>query len=109
MQQERRHRNTEEDRYPHEGQILDALDGIKAQISALSMKVQELESRLFIDNGRKSIQTRLCNLESAFKIFVTVIVIIGTAVATNCARKMIVQPTTINITDKHTVESENEK
>lgn len=89
--------------------ISEALDRMTAELHMMSVEIADLRNRIFVDNGRKSIQTRLCNLESSFKVAITVVLIIATAAATNYARKLIVPGSSITVMDSHTVEKTDEK
>ena len=95
---------TEERCRLQEGLFMEKLDEIRDDIKSVKCSVEDFHDRLFVDNGRKSFQTRLTNLEWSFKLAVAIASIVLAAVATNYARKMLVPPTTLIVQDGHTID-----
>lgn len=93
-----------------EGLFMEKLDEIRDDLKYVKSSVSDFHDRMFVDNGRKSFQTRLTNLEWSLKVTVVIASIIATALATNYARRILVPPTTVVVQDGHTVEKiQNEK
>lgn len=60
--------------------ILEKLIDIKTELDDIDEQVQDTHKRLYIDNGRPSIQTRLIQLEDKVQGFVRVQKILGVLV-----------------------------
>lgn len=93
-----------------EGRFMEKLDEIGSDLKYVKTSINDIHDRMFVDNGRKSFQTRLTNLEWSLKLAVAVTSIILAAVATNYARRVLIPASTIVVHDAHTVEKvQNEK